>query len=241
MTDTKPPEKTPETKDNALVNILFNVVIPVFILNKGSERLGAPTALLLALAFPIAFGIWDSRRRKQINMISVLGVINVSITGGLALTGLGGLWFCAKEAAFPALIGAFVAFTAWGKKPFIQTMLINPQAMNIDLIDQKISERGAQNEFQSLLKKSTLMLAASFFVSSILNYIVALRVFLPFESSLSSEAKAQILNQQIAQMTSLSLLSIMLPSMIILMLVLFYLLNRLGKITGLTMNELMKS
>ena len=94
--------------ENAFINLLVNIAIPVLILNKLSQKIGPTQALILAVAFPLTYGIYDLIRRKKWNAFSLLGLLNVSITGSLAVFGLGGVWFQIKEAAFPLLIGIFV-------------------------------------------------------------------------------------------------------------------------------------
>ena len=119
------PTKEP-AKENAFLNLIFNIALPVFILNKLSKTIGPLNALILALAFPLAYGAYDLIKRKKVNAFSILGLLNVSLTGGLALMGLNGFWFAVKEAAFPALVGCFVLGSAFTKKPFIETLFLNP-------------------------------------------------------------------------------------------------------------------
>ncbi len=234
---TKPNQKP----ENGLLNILINVVIPVFILNQGSKRVGPLVALLVALAFPLVYGIWDAYSRKKVNVFSALGFINVAITGGLALAGLGGIWFCVKEAAFPFLIGSFVIVSAFGKKPFVQTLLLNPSLMDLELVEQKLQERQAQGEFHKHLKSSTVYLAGSFFFSAALNYFLAIKIFIPLDPLLDSTARSIVLNEQIAKMTSSSFAVILIPSMLVLMAILWHLLSGIKKHTGLTTEQILKS
>lgn len=227
--------------DRPLLNILVNVVIPIFVLRKGSEPLGPLTALLIALAFPLIYGLWDYLQKKQVNYISLLGLINVLVTGTLALFGLGGIWFAIKEAAFPGLIGLFVFVSAFGKKPFASTMLLNPQLMNLDLIQERISARQLQQAFDQHMRKSTKLLSTSFFFSAVLNFIVSLYVFTPLDPSLDSTARAVELNAQIAKMTSVSLVVILIPSLFFVGGILYHLIKGIERMTELTSNEILKN
>ena len=234
---TQPSQK----QENGLLNILINVVLPVMILNQGSKHLGPLITLLLALSFPLIYGIWDALRRKKINVFSLLGFINVSITGGLALIGLGGIWFCIKEAAFPFLIACFIFGSAFTKKPFIESFLLNPNLINTDLVEQKLMERNANTEFHLHLRSSTIYLSLSFFLSSLINYFLARTVFIPLDPALNSTNRAIILNEQIAKMTGQSFLVIMLPSMLVLMGILWYLIHGIKKHTGLKTEEILRT
>src|SRR6476661_3851756 len=95
-------------QEHGLLNLVFNILIPVLILNKGSAKIGSLPALIIALAFPLGFGLFDLYKKRKWNPLSILGFTNVMVTGSLAVLGLGGIWFSLKEAFFPFLIGAFV-------------------------------------------------------------------------------------------------------------------------------------
>ena len=123
-------------QENSWMNLIFNIILPVLILNKLTKYLGPLNALLLALAFPLCYGIYDLIKRKKVNAFSALGLINVSVTGGLALLGIHGFWFAVKEAAFPTLVGLFVFGSAFSKKPFIESIFLNPGVMKVDLLEE---------------------------------------------------------------------------------------------------------
>lgn len=230
----------PAKNENAFLNLLFNIVLPIFILNKGMNYLTPVQALALALLFPIGYGLYDLAQRKKVNLFSIVGLMNVSLTGGLAVSGLGGFWFAVKEAVFPLLIGVFVAGSALTKKPLIQTLVINPHAMKWELIEAKLHQLGREHDFMSLLRKSTWLLAGSFFVSAILNFVLAQKIFLPIDSSIPELERATILNQQIAEMTGTSFVVIMIPSMAMLIGIMFYLFRGMSKATGLTLQEMIR-
>lgn len=228
-------------KENPFINLAFNVLLPVLILNKGTEALGSFWALIIALSFPVVYGAYDFYTRDKFNWISVLGFLNVLLTGGFALSGLTGIWFAVKEAVFPLLIGVFVAGSAFTKKPLIQSLLMNPQVMNTDKIEAALSKNGNHQNFYSHLKTSTLFLAGSFLVSAFLNFFLAIRIFTPIDSSLSAEEQSSVLNGQIAQMTSWSFAVILAPSILILMVIMWYLLRGIKTETGLRMEDIIKS
>lgn len=222
-------------------NLIFNVVVPVLILHKLSSRMGALPALLLALSFPLGYGIYEFTRRKKLNPLSLLGFLNVMVTGSLAVLGLGGIWFCLKEAFFPLLIGIFVLVSAFGKKPFIKTIFMNPQIMDTDKIHLLLTERAKEDEFENHLKTSTIFLSGSFFLSAILNFVLSLRIFTELDPLLSADEKSLILNQQIATMTQWGFIVLLIPSMLCLMAILWYLMHGIRKITGLKTEEFLKN
>jgi hypothetical protein len=186
-------------QENAFLNLIFNIVIPVLILNKASAKIGAFNALLIALAFPLCFGLFDLYRKRKWNAFAILGFTNVLVTGSLAVAGLGGLWFSLKEAFFPLLIGIFVWVSSTRANPFVKTFLLNAHTMHLELITEKLKTNQKEDEFLKHLQFSTRLLACSFFLSATLNFFLAQRIFLPLDSSMDAEAKSQLLNQQIAE------------------------------------------
>lgn len=230
-----------ETKpENSWLNLIFNIVLPVLILNKLTKFLGPMAALLLALSFPLAYGAYDLAKRKKVNAFSALGLLNVGLTGGLALMGLHGFWFALKEAAFPTLVGFFVFGSAFTKKPFIASIFLNPGVMKVDLLEEKLAANNKQNEFHNHLRKATMWLSLSFVFSAICNFILAQKVFLNIDSTLSAEAQSVILNEQIAKMTTWSMAIVMVPSMIFLLGIFWYLMRGVKQYAGLTTDDIMK-
>lgn len=232
----KPVHAKPE---NPWLNILFNIVIPILILNKGSKIIGSVPGLVLALAFPLCYGIYDYVVRKKTNAISILGLLNVLVTGSLAIFKIQGIWFAVKEAAFPLLVGAFVFGSAFTKSPFISTLFMNPQFINVANLNAALAARNTESAFRQLLKKATMWVSLSFVFSAILNFVLAARIFQPIDTQLSSEAQSVILNEQIASMTSWSMLVIVVPSMIFLIAIFVFVSRGVQRLTGLTENELL--
>lgn len=228
----------PAQQENGFLNILFNVLLPVFILNKGSKLMGPLPALILAVSLPLAYGLYDLRKRRKINPLSILGLLNVMVTGGLALSRLNGIWFAVKEAAFPALVGIFVFASAFTRRPFIETLLMNPSVMDTDLIQKKLEERGHVQDFHDHMRKATMGLTLSFLFSAVLNFVLARYIFLDIDPTLDQVATDIVLNEQIAKMTTWSMVVIMVPSMAFLLAIFWYLLKGIQKFSGLTTDQI---
>ena len=74
-------------RENPWLSLLLNIVVPVAVLNKLSEpdRLGPSGALVLALVFPLSYGVWDRIKRRQWNPMSLIGLASILLTGGIGL------------------------------------------------------------------------------------------------------------------------------------------------------------
>ena len=70
--------------ENLLLNLICNVGLPTAILTwcSGERMLGPKWGLVVALIFPVAYGIYDFAQRRRVNFISIIGFVSVLITGG---------------------------------------------------------------------------------------------------------------------------------------------------------------
>lgn len=234
-----PPRGPNPPRENPLISLACNILIPIFALKKLSEPLGPGWALIIALAFPLVYGGWDLIKTKKPNVMSILGLLNTLITGGLALVGVTGHWFAVKEAAFPLLIGLFVFFSATRKRSAIELLFLNPQLFRLERLQEAISVGNLEARFRHLMVNSTRWLAVSFFLSALLNLVLALAIFEPLPLELAELERQTRLNDQIASMTQWSMLVILLPSMAFLMTIFFVLVKKLKLLTGLSDDELL--
>jgi hypothetical protein len=233
--------KAEESKENPLLNIVINILLPVIILNKGGKYFDANYVLLAALCLPLGYGIQDYVRRGHKNYVSLLGLINILLTGGLALMSLTGIWFAVKEASLPALLGLMVLASAWTRNPAARLMFCNPQVLNMKDIEERLSQFLREPEFIRLLKRTTLWLSVSFFLSSAMNFGLAWWIFTDIDPTLSAEQTSQVLNAQIAQMTWMGFAVIALPLMVFSAFLIYFFLKRVSALTELPINALIKS
>ena len=82
-----------DNKENLFVSLIFNVALPILILSKLSSHLGPMRALVVALAFPFFYAIYDFYKRRQANPISILGFVSTLIKGLFAFYRVDGFWF----------------------------------------------------------------------------------------------------------------------------------------------------
>lgn len=231
---------TKPDSSQGFANILFSVLLPVIILNKGSKWGMTPTnALLLALAFPLFFGAYSFFKERKMNYIALLGLINVVASGVLTILALGGIWFAVKEAFFPLLIGVFVYASSFTKKPFFKSMFLNPATFDIQRLIQSLNTEEKVHQFSELMKSATKGLSFSFLLSAILNFGLAKYVFTPIEATLTEIQKQELLNEQLSKMTAYSFIVIMIPILIVVSVVLYKAFKKTSQITGLTLEDLM--
>ncbi len=229
-------------RENIFFNLGFNIIFPVIILSRGqsfiSSELAPVYTLIIALAFPFCYGLKDFITAGKINAVSVIGLISVALTGGLALLRLEGMYFAVKEAGIPLLL----ALLAWGsavvKKPLARLFVFNSSLFDTELIQAKLREKNKERDFDSLLSASTWILGGSFVLSAVLNFFIALFVFHPIDPLMEESAQRQALNEQVADMTWMGYVFIALPLTLIMGFLLWWILKRLRALTGLTIEEL---
>jgi hypothetical protein len=226
-------------KNDSFKNILFNILIPVLILNKGHKfGLEPKYAVILALSFPLFFAVKSLLETKKANFIALLGLSNVLVSGTLTLLALGGIWFAIKEAAFPLLIGIFVFISSFSTKPFFKTLFMNPTTFNIALIEANLETDEKKTRFDLLMKHTTQLLSLSFLMSATLNFVLSLHIFTPLPENFTDAQKQQLLNEQLGQMTLYSMGVILVPSIIFLGGIMYYTFSRINALTGLKTDDL---
>lgn len=222
-------------RENLVLNLVCNVAVPTAILTwfSSDKWLGPQWGLVVALAFPIAYGVQDFVRRRRCNFVSIIGFASVLITGGFGLLHLDGFWFAVKDAAIPAIIGLAVLASMRAKLPLVQEFLYNPQIMDVPRIDAALAERGTRADFDRLLRGASLLLAVAFFISAVLNYLLARHL-------LKSPPNTEAFNAELGKMHLWSWPVIVVPSMLMMMFALWRFMKGLVSATGLTIDDLMR-
>lgn len=219
-------------KESFFANLLMNIVIPTLILTKLSsdEYLGATWGLIIALAFPISYGLRDFAINKKLNVFSALGVVSVLLTGGLSLLKLPPEYFAIKEAAIPGILCIITLVSIKTRYPLVKVFIYNDKVLKIHKVNEALARYNTQKQFDRTLTNASMLIAASFFLSSILNYVLAKMI-------LVSDPGTAAFNAELGKMTALSYPVIALPMMIIMMATLFYVFRSIRLLTHLTLEE----
>ncbi|GGE63626.1 hypothetical protein GCM10011533_15070 [Streptosporangium jomthongense] len=224
----------PDHKPRPWVDLLVSIIIPSVILMKfsGDQHLGSVNALILGLAFPLGWGLFELIRYHKKNFIAVLGLVSVGLTGGIGLLELDAGWLAVKEAAIPAIIGLAVLASTRTKYPLVRTLLYNPNVLDVNKIQETLEERNRVAEFEGRLLKASYFFAGTFLFSSIMNYVLARWIVV-------SPSGTQAFNEELGRMTLVSYPMIAIPSMVMMMLIFYYLWRTIRRLTGYTLEEVM--
>lgn len=222
-----------EQKENPLYNLLFNIAVPAVILSKfcGDEYLGPFYGLIVALLFPLSYGLFELIAKGRKNFISLLGFVSTLLTGVIGLMEFPPEWIAIKEASIPFVIGTVVLVSTWTSFPLVKKLVYNKEIFQIEKIDTLLDSLGNKLAFERVLSNASIFLAISFYVSSALNYILAKVI-------VKSQPGTTAFSEELGQMTWMSYPVIVVPSMIIMLAIFWHLITSIQKLTNLTRKEI---
>ncbi|MEN7549245.1 VC0807 family protein [Rapidithrix thailandica] len=234
--ESKTVDKAEARSENPLMNLIVNIVIPSVVLMKfsGEEYLGPTRGLVIALAFPLVYGIVDFVKSKKVNFISILGFVSVLFTGVVGLMELDAHLIAIKEAAIPLIIGLAIIISLKTPFPLVRKLIYNDKILDVAKISTNLEERGNSVAFEKKLVLASYLLAGSFFLSAVLNYVLA-RIILV------SDPGTVAFNEELGKMTAYSFPVIALPSTLIMLLILWFLINRIKRLTGLELQDIFRN
>jgi len=235
-------------QDSPLANIMWNVLVPIVALSflgKNGDKfyqIGPVMGMLVAVSLPVIYGIHHLIKTRKPNFFSILGVVSILLTGGIAIMAYrtngtvdeqAPQWFALKEAAIPFVFGVTILVSHWTKTPLVRVFLYNPDFFNIPMIEKRVKEKGVTEEYKKLIFTGTLLLAGSFFISMVMNYFLAL-YFLRGNTG-SQEA----FNDGVARLTGWGFAVIGIPMMVILMITMWRLVSGLKRLTDMETEDVL--
>ncbi|MDA7930666.1 hypothetical protein N9B34_00310 [Akkermansiaceae bacterium] len=249
------PKTTAAQDDNPLANIILNVLAPVLILSYCSKdgeslwHLGPYSAMALAIAIPIAYGIWHFIRYKKFNIFSAVGFGNVLLTGAISIYLYASddpevrknapLLFGIKEAVQPLILGSLFLITAKSASPLFNTFIYNDGIFDQSRINKAVKENEKQSELGQLLWSSTKLFFGSFCLSAVMNLGLAFY----FLGDLDPTAKnwKELYNSDVAKITGWGFLVIGFPLLVVGGFILSRLIKGLKELTGLETDRILQA
>jgi hypothetical protein len=235
-------------QEHPLSNIMWNVLIPIVALSflgKNGDKfwhVGPLLGMIIAVSLPVVYGVHHLIKTRKPNFFSILGVVSILLTGGIAIMAYkdnGAVdeqapqWFALKEAAIPFVFGVTILASHWTKIPLIRVFLYNPEFFDIPAIEKRIKEKSAEPVYGKLIFSGTLLLAGSFFLSMVMNYFLAM-YFLK-----GNTGSQEDFNDGVAKLTGWGFAVIGIPMLIILMVIMWRFVSGLKKITGMDNDQIL--
>tara|TARA_B100001250_G_C19741418_1_gene763247 strand:- start:155 stop:910 length:756 start_codon:yes stop_codon:yes gene_type:complete len=245
-------------KENPILSLCCNILIPVIILKNGNQWINkilikyhgedwfyansiivdiSSIVFFIALICPVIYFFYDLINRKNINLISILGFINILLTGGIGIFGakygLSKNWFIFKEGMLPIIIGLVLIIMSKYRQNSFNNILLNEVLFDNDKIRISIKE-DMQYEFEYIIKKAGYYLIGGFFISSIIQFTLAYLIVV------SSPGEPSF-NKEVSTMTWVSYIAVLLPTMLIVGKGYLGLISGIEKVTSLKKEEFLKS
>ena len=120
----------------------------------------------------------------------------------------------------------------WTSWPLIRILVFNPTLFDVAKVNAALAERGTTVPFELRLRTGTLWLASVFFFSAVANYILARWI-------VTSPAGSEAFNEELGKLTLMSYPIIAVPSMLMMMGLMWWLANGAKKLTGLDLGDML--
>jgi len=230
---------TPKKKDNGLNNLIINIIVPALILMKGAKwaakldiEISAVQILVLALSLPLIYGLYDLIINKEKNFIAVLGFVSILLSGLVGVLKLSTELIAIKEAAIPFIIGCVIYFSNFTSFPIAPKFLYHDEIFDKETINANLDDE-KQATLKSNIKKASFFLFLSFMLSAVLNFVLA-------KYFVKSPTGTEAFNDELGQMTLYSYPIIVIPSMLIMIGIIWYIYSSIKKLTGLDSKGIFK-
>lgn len=230
----QPTARNQQKPGGIFIELIFCVLIPTLILKKlsGDDMLGPTWALVAALALPLGFGIVEFVKKKKVAFVPALGFISILLTGSIGILKLPKEYIAYKEALIPSIIGLATVISAYTKYPLVKTFLFNEAFMDTGRVEEALISNNQTEGFNRVMKNATWLLASSFLLSAILNFLLAKWIVV-------SDSGTDAFNSELGTMNLYSYPVIVLPCMVITVAAMIYVFKNIKKLTGLELEELM--
>ena len=216
-----------------MLQIAINFIIPIVILTQfsGEAQLGPIKSLLLALAFPIGLELYSLRSNRRPNVLSMISIGGILITGAIALLGLSENWLAVRRTVPYAAAGAAFLISALFKRPLLGALL--PYLLDMEEVRARALEKHAAGQLERRIARANYLTGILFMILAIASYFATLWV-------IASPGGSPGFNQEYARLRLISLPAITLPMVIGLTAVLYYLVHSMEKLTGLEFDSILK-
>lgn len=221
---------------NLFLELILCVILPTLVLKYLSpeDQLGPVYGLILGLSLPLGYGIYQFVQEKKFGFIPALGFISILLTSSIGLLELDSKYIAIKEAAIPLIIGIGTIISLRTPYPLVKTFIYNDKILQIDKVNAALEEHKSEARFEEALKVATYILAGSFLLSAILNYVLAKVI-------VTSPSGTAEFNDQLGTMNLLSYPVITIPCVIVMIVAMMYLFKKIKSLTGLELEDIVHS
>ncbi len=210
--------------------MLFTIVLPIVILLtlSGDVLLGPIPALLLSLAFPIGYGLWEYRRSRTFDTTAMVGIVSTLLTGVIGVFELSPELFAVKEAAVPILFAVLIVISQYTRLPIVR--LLFDQTIHKQQVQDAIAVRHAEDDMDRLMTRTAWLWAGTMIISGIMRFVLA-------EIVVTSAPGTPDFNHELGVMNALRLPTVTVATMVLMIGTIAYLVRSTATVTGLSPKE----
>jgi intracellular septation protein A len=216
-----------------LAQFVINLVIPLVILTRFSDegKLGATGALLLALAFPVVYELYNVRKRRKFSLVSALAIGGILVTGVIGLLGLSEGWLAVRRSVPYLAMAAVLIVSAALRRPVLSALL--PHILEMGKINAAAQKKRTSSMLEQSIRRSGYILGGVLLAIAAASYVLT-RVMI------TGDAGTSVFNQEYARLRVVSLVGINVLLFVSLTAAIYYLGRSIEKLTGLDIDDLMK-
>lgn len=221
------------TPRQSFVQLTISFIIPTIILLTLSDpsKLGPLWAMMLALAFPVVFELYQVSRKRKPSYMSIAAIVGILLVGLISILGLSEDWLAARRSALYA-IAAVALFVVIRFRPALIEKGLD-RVLEMEGIRTASSKNKTEAQMMRAIAKASYSLVAVLAITAVASYVLTI-VFITAPTGSSQ------FNAQYAELRVLSIFVITLPLMVAVTGVLLYLVNKFEKLTGISAEDLMK-
>lgn len=155
-----------------LPELIATVAFPTVVLIgfAGEQWLGPRIGLVVALASPVAWGVFSMVRERQVSALAVIAVVSVVLTGSVGLFEVDPSWFALKEAAIPMVLGGMAIASTYTRYAFIPVFLNT--VWDLESVDERLDAAGRE-AFDAACRRGTLVAGVISVVSGVVSWGLA--------------------------------------------------------------------
>ena len=221
-----------ELRRNVLLTVLVAVIVPSLILMRFADErfLGPRVALIVALVFPLANGVFELRAIKKVTFIVILGFIGTLLTGLLGLLEAGPLVFAFKEALLPAAMSVAFFGSMFSRKPLIVDLVFSDKMVNVDLVEATALEKGVVAQYNQVYYHTNLFFVLSFALSAVVNFVLSIVI-------LQSPPGTAEFVAELGRMDLIAMPVVLVPTVIISIGAFLFFYRRMAAVLGLSIEQ----
>lgn len=215
------------------MQLLINFVLPTIVLLGLSDpsRLGPAKAMLLALAFPVVFEIYNLSRRRKSSVLSMVAIVGILVTGVVTLLGLSENWLAVRRSVPYVAIAIALLVSMLLKRSLLDWGL--SRLLDMDLVRTKAEQKGTWQLLQKRIAAIGYVVVALLTAVGVSAYVLTLVV-------ITAPTDTAAFNSEYVRLRVLSLPATTLPLLVGILAILMYLFTSIEKLTGLKAEDLVK-